>query len=52
MHSAQIDGTQIDLNKYYQDWVQKHNGTLLQIKDPNTGNVRTLTGFTYVSPGV
>lgn len=52
MHSAQIDGTDIDLNKYYWDWVQKHNGTLLQIKDPNTGDVRTITGFTYISPGV
>ena len=50
MHNAQIDGTQIDLNKYYQEWVQKHNGTLLQIKDPNTGEVRALSGFTKIDP--
>ena len=46
MHNIPIE-KHINLNKYYQTWVTNHNGTLLKVKNPNTGEVYTIRGFEY-----
>ena len=46
MHNIPIE-KHINLNKYYQTWITNHNGTLLKVKNPNTGGVYTIRGFEY-----